>query len=502
VTDTILKVKNITKRFPGVIALDHINLEINKGEVHAIIGENGAGKSTLCKILTGNYIADEGEIDFLGKKVSFQRPSEALDAGISMVYQERNLISSFTGAQNICLGNEPGSGVLVKENDILEVSNKLKDMLGIDVPLDVPVGRLGAGIQQIIEIIRCFYHEPKLLILDEPTSSLGAEEVSSFLRFIKKIVKDTEVSVIFISHKLDEVFEVSDRISVFTEGKLIMTRETSQTTQEACIAAMLKTDVLDEVEVHQADIQNKPVILRAGKCTYDNAEHELNFCVHAGEAVGFYGLVGAGRTECVQAIFGMRAMTDYDIELNGKRPEKITPCEMIKNGLILVPEKRADAIFSSYSLVENISLLFLENVSSKMCGVINQTKEENLGEKILSKNNVKYSDRHQAISELSGGNIQKIIIGRSQEIDNISCLILDEPTNGLDIGAKNEVYMRIRDLVENKDTSVIFISSEIEELIKVCDRIYVFGWGSVTAEFKRDDFVKENILKAAFRRRA
>lgn len=497
-TEIVLETRGLYKAFPGTIATNNVSFDVHRQEVHAIIGENGAGKSTLCKLLTGLYQPDRGEIIFMGNQVGFKTTTEAMASGINMVYQERNLIPHLTGAQNIMLGNEViKMGVILDEKGIRDTACKIRDALGIDIPLDIPVGNLSAGVQQSIEIVRAFSTNPKLLILDEPTASLGEKEIKPFLNFITKIKKSMDISIIFISHKLDEVFQVADRITVFTEGVRVMTVNKSGTSKEECICAMLKNGNVEPIEIKDKP-ENSPTILKVGDCTYDGAKHRLDFHVDAGEVVGFYGLVGSGRTECANAIFGISPIDEGDVELNGRKMEAITTHGMIKNGLIMTPEARAHGMFKTYSLIDNIEILFLNKFSNRF-GIVRDKEAYEFSSGVLETNGVRYSSKEQIISQLSGGNIQKIIIGRSIAVENCSLIILDEPTNGLDLGAKHDVYLKARDLAEEHQKGVIFITSEIDELFSVCNRVYVFAFGNIVEEFARKQFDRQKILEAAFR---
>lgn len=494
----ILEIKNLTKRFPGTIAVNKANMDIRKNEVHAIIGENGAGKSTICKMLTGLYTPDEGSITFMGKDVSFKSTGDAMRMGINMVYQERNLISHLTGAQNIMLCNEPRRGILMDEKKIRKMAKEIGRKIGLDVPLDVPVSKLTAGVQQSIEILRAFTTNPKLLILDEPTASLGESEIVPFLNFIKEVKQTANISVIFISHKLDEVFAVADRISVFTEGVKVMTVRTEDTTKLDCIKAMLKNGNPEPIVVRKT-IEKPKTILKVGKATYDGKEHKLNFYVNEGEVVGFYGLVGAGRTECAQALFGLKKIYNADVEFNGEKIKRFTSFDMIRRGMAMTPEIRKAGMFRDYSLTDNIAIMFMEKFVNKL-HLVDNRKKKAFALQVLRNNRVKYANPNQKISSLSGGNIQKIIIGRSIASDNTKLLILDEPTNGLDLGAKHDVYIKARTLAEENGKGVVFISSEIDEILSVCNRVYVFAFGNIVQEFVREEFNKERILEAAFRR--
>lgn len=499
--NAILEFKGATKRFGNFVAVDNVDFCVCNKEVVSIIGENGAGKSTLCKMLTGLYSIDGGELYLDGERLEFKNTTESMKAGIGMVYQERNLVGMLTGAQNICLGNEPGKVGIISEKEAYERAIEIRDKLNLKIPLDVPVETLGAGEQQLIEIMRAFYNQPKVLILDEPTASLGEGEVEPFFAFINDIKESMEIAIIFISHKIEELFAISDRIVVLADGKNTLTDKIENLTQDKVIRSMLRSGKsYGKISVPEKDFDSLPVILKIEEAVYDGKKHKLNFEVRKGEVVGFYGLVGSGRTECVEMLYGLRT-SEKSFEFNGKTFTKTSTGEMINHGMIVTPEKRANGMFKSLSLVDNICNLFMDDLSSKYLNTVNRKKSRLFSNKILKDSDVKYNDMMQPISSLSGGNIQKIIIGRSVAIENIKLIIMDEPTNGIDIGAKFEIYQRVRALTDNGDVEkrigVLFISSELEELLNVCDRIYVFAEGNIVEGFKRDEFDKEQILSVA-----
>jgi ABC-type sugar transport system ATPase subunit len=494
----VLKLEHITKRFTGVIAVNDVSLEIEENEVHAIIGENGAGKSTLCKLLTGIYIPDEGTIELFGEQVKFDHPSEALNAGIGMVYQERNLVGFLTGAENICLGNEPSSKIFLKKKQIMNQAESLCNRMGFNIPLDIPVEKLGAGVQQLIEIMRSFYVDPKILILDEPTASLGQAEVGPFLDEIIRIKKETGISVIFISHKIEEVFQIADRITVMRDGHAVLTVKTSESCMEDCIAAMIRDSQLVPIEIKEHKLSQLDKILEVGKLNFDGKVHDLNLTLHLGEVVGMYGLVGSGRTESMEAIFGIRPCADRKYIFAGETIEKENPQQMINRGMVMTPEKRSGGEFFGLNLIDNICNLFLDKLSTKT-GLMKNREMAKFSKQVLDKNKVKYSSLSQNMSDLSGGNKQKIIIGRSIEIEKLKLLILDEPTAGLDLGAKHEIYLQMRALAEKDNKCVIFISSELDELLASCDRLFVFYNGNIASQFLRKDFDKMDILGAALK---
>ena len=496
----ILEIEHIRKQFIGCLALDDVNVCFREHEVHAIIGENGAGKSTMCKILTGIYQPDEGVIKLDGKATHMKNTHDSKSKGISMVYQERNLVPHLTGAENIMLGDEPHNGPLMNQKKLLAKANELKSRLGLEVPLDTPVMQLGAGTQQIIEIIRAFATEPKVLILDEPTASLGEGEVAPFLDFIKRLKNENNIAIIFIFHKLEEVYEIADTISVFTEGRCIVTDKTENLTHEDCIRAMLKNNDMTPFEVDENNVDKSNIVLEVGDCTFDDRDHHIGIKIYRGEVVVFYGLVGSGRTEFAEALYGVRKMQKADVTFAGEKITDFKTQKMIDRGMIMTPEKRANAIYSTYSLTDNVAILFLNKLCNKFLGLVRPKKNSEMADKVLSLNKVKFSSPKQQIRELSGGNIQKIVIGRSMCVDGIKLMILDEPTTGLDLGAKHDVYVVARKLADEDKVSSIFISSELNELLSVCNRIYIFANGSVAGEVDRAHFDKEVILNTAFRR--
>lgn len=500
VNTEVLRVENLTKQFVGNLANDHINLEVRRHEIHALCGENGAGKSTFCKMLTGVYHPDGGTIYVNGKAVQFATPAESLASGISMVYQERNLVGHLTGAQNICLGHEPRKGVLMDEKQIRQKAEEIRSSLGIDVPLDVPVEQLGAGMQQIIEIIRAFYSNPSVLILDEPTASLGEGEVAPFLEFVKGLRDNLDMAILFISHKLEEVYEISDTITVFADGKKILTSPAAELSREDCVKAMIRAGRQKTVSVPDKDFSNAENVLEVRDVRYGGKNHHVNMTVKKGQAVGLYGLVGSGRTEAMETIGGIRLSDGMDVTFAGEKISKTEPVQMIQRGFILTPELRINGAFPGLSLEDNVCNLYIDKLSTNS-GFMMFDKMREFALKVLNKNEVKYQSVDQNIIELSGGNIQKVIIGRSIELYNLKLLVLDEPTAGMDLGAKSEVYVKIRRLVDEEYKSVVFISSELEELLTTCDKLYVFYEGDVVAEYDRAAFDKEKILSNAIGRK-
>ena len=493
----VLRTVGLTKRFSGVTAVNHVDFEVGPCEIHALIGENGAGKSTLCKMLTGVYPVDGGEIQLLGEKRSFHTPADSIRAGIGMLYQERNLVSFLTAAENISLGYEPRNRMgMIDRAAVMRRAQELRAQLNVDTPLNVPVEELGAGEQQLVEIMRAFSMKPALLILDEPTASLGEGEIEPFLRFVTSLKREQGISIIYITHKLEEIMKIADRVTVLADGAVTLTADIAELRLDDCIHAMIRSDKIKRIHVEPKARDGRDPVLEVRTLEYDGRAHTLDMRVNRGEVVGMYGLVGSGRTEAMESVFGVRRCSRKDFTLDGETVTGGDSCDMIRRGVILTPELRANGVFPQLSLTENICNLFIRRFSNRF-GVVRKAQARQFSNMVLDKNLVRYVSANQTMAELSGGNMQKGIIGRSIEVEGLKLIILDEPTVGMDLGAKSEIYLKIRNLADRQDVGVVFISSELEELMSVCDRIYVLYRGNRIAEFERAAFDKEQILSYA-----
>jgi len=494
---SLLRLEGVTKTFPGVLALSKVNLDIKEGEVHAVVGENGAGKSTLCNVITGIFPPDKGEIFWKGEKVHIHSPRQALDLGIRMVYQERNLIPFLTGAQNICLGEEEKKGGLVDEKAIIKRANVLKERLGTNIPVDVAVHRLSASARQMIEILRAFRRQPKLLLLDEPTASLTEADVETLFHVIDTIKKEG-VSVVFISHKLPEVFRLADRISIFRNGQKVFTGDISEVTRESCIRYMVNRDLKHAYPEVKLFAKEKYFEVE-GVNSPDGLLKDISFYVKKGEVVGLYGLVGSGRTELSQTIYGLRPRSSGKIILNGKDLDVDHPGEAIEKGVLLIPEdRRGDGIFPCFMLKRNLTISSIKRKLTRFLGLIKLREEVRLAKEIANSPmlSLKYSNINEDMNHLSGGNKQKVVIGRWVADENMKLLIMDEPTQGIDVGTKYEIYVLVRNLAK-QGIGVIFISSEMPEILGVSDRLYVFRAGRVSGELQREEFSEEKVLHYA-----
>lgn len=496
--DVILQTRNLTKQFPGVLANDHVNLSVRKGEIHAIMGENGAGKSTLCNMLTGLYTPTSGEIEFDGNNVKFGHPRDALAAGIRMVYQERNLIDYLTGAQSICLGLEARKHkVFVDNKRIIERSREICNEIGADIPLDIPVKQLSPAQQQMIEIIRAVAHDPKLLILDEPTASLGNAEVKVLFNVMRKL-KQKGVAVILITHKLEEVFEISDVISIMRNGTLVDTVKNGSVNRFEIVGMMLGKDVSGHYPAIEDESRQEVMLEMKGISDTSGKIKDISLNVKKGEVVGLYGLLGSGRTELLETIFGLRKAASGDIVFNGETiSAKKTTRQMINKGVALVPEDRRHlSIFrESFTILENMTIGYFDKISNRI-GLINRKAEKKLFRDLTSRQElrVKYAREDQNISQLSGGNQQKIVLGRWIFRENLQLLLLDEPTHGIDVGVKYDIYVLIRKMAA-EGKSVLIVSSELPELTGICDRMYIIKDGRLIDDIKREEFDNERILE-------
>jgi len=492
----LLDLQNINKSFPGVKALSNINFSIKEGEIHALVGENGAGKSTLCNIITGVKQPDNGKIFWEGREQLIRNPNEALNLGIRMVYQERNLIPSLTGAQNIFLNAEPINklGILDDEYIFLEAELLKKD-LQINIDLSISADLLSQSEKQIVEIMRAVRVNTKLLILDEPTSSIVDKDVDKILELVK-ILKSQGSSVLFISHKLQEVFRVADTISIFRDGENVFTSPREKIDESTCIKYMINRD-LSNLYPEVKSVNSDEVIMEVAHLSDDQVVKDIDFELMKGEVLGFYGLKGSGRTEFAEILFGLHRYTSGNIKLNGKILKNYNTKDAINLGIVMTPEDRKEhGIFRFFNISQNTTMPYTRSFIKGPLYLIKRMVEKELTKRTADKLGLVYNSMTQNIDDLSGGNKQKIVIGKWLLNKKNKILIMDEPTQGIDVGAKYEIYCLIRQLAES-GASIIFISSEMPELIGVCDRICVFKQGKINKFIDRVDFDREKILQHA-----
>lgn len=497
--DIILRMKNISKAFPGVQALKNVNFDLKKGEVHALVGENGAGKSTLMKILGGVHLADEGEIELNGKTVQILNPRDALDHKISIIHQELNLVPTLNVSENVFLGKEIiKKGTRSVDKKLMrEKTKELLESLGLSIETnyDVPVRYLSVAQQQLVEIGKALFNETNILVMDEPTSVLTGKETEILFNLINKF-KEEGMAIVYISHRLEEVITISDRITILRDGELITTLDNrdKNVSKDEIVAHMIGRSIEDYYPDRSYDHINGEVVLEVNNLTAKGVFEDVSFQVRKGEILGFAGLVGAGRTEIMKAIFGDLHFDSGEIFLNGVKKRIRSTTEAIKEGIVLVPEDRKqEGLILLMSLADNISLPNTDRITS--LGTILRRKKTNLAEEYVEKLSIRPPLINRPIQNFSGGNQQKAVIAKWLATDP-KLIILDEPTRGVDVGAKSEIYSLVNELTRT-GVGIVFVSSELPELLGVCDRILVVHEGRITGEFRKEEATEEKIMRAA-----
>lgn len=487
----VLQLKNIIKTYPGVVALNDVTIEVAKGEVHALVGENGAGKSTLIKTCTGAVVPDSGQVIVNGREVSSMTPKLSKENGIAVIYQEFNLVGELSVAENIFLGRAIRKGVIIDRKAMVEASKEIFEQLDIDIEPNELVKNLSVGYQQIVEIAKAVSQKAQILIMDEPSAPLTKSEVERMFAMVDKL-KSAGVTIIYISHRLDEIFRLADRITIMRDGEKIKTLNTAETDVNMLVSLMVGRELKETYPTRIPCIKEE-VLLEVNNL-YGNGLTDVSFQIRRGEILGFAGLIGAGRTELAELIFGVKPKTRGQIIFKGREISPKTPREAINHGIVLVPEdrKRQGALLS-IDIKGNISMAILEKIS--VCSVINKNKEKEIADKYCKELKIKTPDIMQIVKNLSGGNQQKVILGKWLA-SNPDLIILDEPTRGIDVGAKYEIYKLINLLVESGKT-VIMISSEMEEIMGMSDRIIVLSEGRITGIIARQEFNQELIMSYA-----
>ncbi len=471
-SEYIVELKDCTKTFPGVKALDNMQIAVKPGEILGLIGENGAGKSTLIKILTGVYTADKGEIYVNGEKKVFKTPNDSAAAGIACVYQELNIEKLLNVADNIFINKWiKGSGGLLNYREMHKRTKEIMSSLGQDVDTTRAAGTFGVGVQQMMEIAKAILLDAKMIIMDEPTSSLGEKEVAQLMQTCRKL-KERGIGIIFVSHKLEELFELCDRVTVIRDGKYIDTRDIDDWDNDSLISAMVGR-TLDNLFPKEI-AQKGQCALKVEHVTEEGVINDISFEAYEGEVLGFAGLVGAGRTETMRAIFGADPIDSGKIYIRGKEVNIKSPTQAIKNGIAFLTEdrKRQRLVLSEY-VKHNMILSNLKGFSSNM--FLNQKKIGEKTEENINSLKIKTPDSNERVGQLSGGNQQKVVIGKWINTD-CDIYIFDEPTRGIDVGAKIEVYNIMNKLVK-EGKCVIMVSSELPEILGMSDRVIVLRVG-------------------------
>ncbi|QLB12694.1 glucose ABC transporter ATP-binding protein /galactose ABC transporter ATP-binding protein [Bisgaardia hudsonensis] len=492
--EVLLQMTNVCKSFPGVKALDNANLTVKSYSVHALMGENGAGKSTLLKCLFGIYAKDEGEILFLGKPVDFKTSKEALENGISMVHQELNLVRQSSVMDNLWLGRYPLKAGFVDHAKMYKDTKAIFDELDINVDPKEKVSKLSVSQMQMIEIAKAFSYNAKIVIMDEPTSSLSEKEVDHLFKIIEKL-KQRGCGIIYISHKMDEIFKICDEVTILRDGKWINTVSVQDTTMNDIVAMMVGRELTQRFP--EKTNEPKEVILEVENLTALNQPsiQDVSFELRKGEILGVAGLVGARRTDIVETIFGVRERQSGTIKLHGKTVKNRTALEAINNGFALVTEeRRSTGIYANLSIEFNSLISNMKSYLGKF-GLLSSKKMSSDTQWVIDSMNVKTPSHKTNIGSLSGGNQQKVVIGRWL-LTQPEILMLDEPTRGIDIGAKFEIYQLIMQLAQ-KDKGIIMISSEMPELLGVTDRILVMSNGRIAGIVETAKTTQEEILQLA-----
>jgi ribose transport system ATP-binding protein len=488
----LLHAAGITKQFPGTLALDNVQLDLQPGEIHAVVGENGAGKSTLMKILAGVSTADSGEIYFEERRVAPASPREALMMGIATVYQELSLVLPLTVAENIFPGRLPTDFLgMVRYGELFQQAGEILDRLNVTIDPHIQVQMLSIANQQLVEIAKAISLNCKVLILDEPTSALTDHEADNLLAFLRRLADDG-VGVLYISHKLKEVFTVADRVTVLRDGKYVGTRPVADVTTDEIIRMMVGRELGDMYPEKSEDIGAPLLEVRDARRLGSDVSN--SFQLRRGEVLGFAGLIGSGRSELARAIFGAEPPIAGQIILNGE-PVKITsPKQAIELGLGYLPEDRKSAgLFLEMSIKLNIESTVPREVS--VSGVVSGAKERALAEQYIRELDISTPSIEQEIRRLSGGNQQKVLVSKWLAIKP-KILIVDEPTRGIDVGAKKEIHFLLRTLAEN-GVGVIMISSELPEVLGMSDRILVMHDGAIVGEVHAADATEEKIIRMA-----
>lgn len=489
----LLTVEKITKRFPGVVALNRVDLRIDKGEVLAVIGENGAGKSTLMKILAGVQPPDEGQIKINGESVTFDGVEDSLDAGIALIHQELNLATNLSIGANIFLGREPHRFGVIDEKGIHREAKKFLRLVGLDESTHTLVSDLPIGRQQMVEIAKALAVDARVLIMDEPTSSLSAKESDALFAVINDLRK-RDVAIIYISHRMAEVKQLADRVTALRDGENAGELDRADVSHDAMVRLMVGRDV-EQFYTRTRHEPGETVLEVRELRSPEHPEHPVSFSLKTGEVVAISGLIGAGRTELIQSLFGATPPLSGEVIVAGEPITPQTPGDAIAAGIALVPEDRKQqGLIIDMSVRENVSLASLRR-DRKSLGVLNTAQEQFISAEMTEKLNVKMPSDGQIIRFLSGGNQQKVVLGKWLAM-NPKVLLLDEPTRGIDVGAKREIYQLI-DQLASEGMAILVISSELEEVLGLADRVLVMHEGQLAGTLDRSEMSEESIMQLA-----
>ncbi|MCL5987207.1 MAG: sugar ABC transporter ATP-binding protein [Actinobacteria bacterium] len=493
--NVVLEMKSITKAFPGVLALNSVDIDLRGGEVLGILGENGAGKSTLIKILAGVYQMDSGEIIMEGRHITFKNPQDANNAGIRVIYQELNTLEALTIAENIFLGELNNDTILrtVNWRELNKMASEVLAMLDVDLSPKTVMEDLTIAEKQVVEIAKAIWKEAKIIVMDEPTAALSEKDTQTLFNVIR-LLKKSGHSIIYISHRLDEIFEITDRVTVLRDGNKIATVNTSKTDRDELIRMMVGRELKDMYPKKKVPIGG--IVLEVENLNVEDRLYDISFYLREGEILGIFGLLGSGRTELVNALFGAIPKLSGKIRVNGRVVNIKNPIDARANKLGLVPlDRKNEGLALILSVKENLTLSNIEDLGPGM--LINKKNEEQKAIRWINEVNIKTPSILTEISSLSGGNQQKVVLAKWLESGS-KIIILNEPTRGIDVGAKVEIYQLMENLCE-KGAGIIMVSSELPEILSIADRIIVLNEGKLMAEFKQEEASQEKLMSAACR---
>ncbi|VUW91538.1 sugar ABC transporter ATP-binding protein [Blautia obeum] len=499
-SQTIVKMEGISKAFAGIKALDNVQIDLRKGEIHALMGENGAGKSTLMKIMTGVYTRDSGKMYLQNQslnqleEVEIKSPLVGQKLGLSMVFQEFNLLENMNIAENIFIGREPlGVGQTVDKKQLLQNAVEELKKVNLDIDPNTEVSKLSCGQKQCVEIAKALSFNARVVVFDEPTASLSEKESQTLFKLIKEL-KAKGVCIVYISHRMEEVFELSDRITVFRNGKYIDTVSTKDVQEKDIISMMIGHELNIEKKSGSEFVNKDKVVLEVKNVEVFPGAKSVNFKLYEKEILGFFGLVGAGRTELARVIFGVDSIGSGEIYVEGGKVKISSPKDAIQAGIGLVPEDRKGlGLILGMSIKDN---MLISKIGQFKSSLLNKKALKNITGTFISDLGISLRNEEQEVKELSGGNQQKVVIAKWLAMKP-NILIMDEPTRGIDIGAKSEIYALMRKMTE-QGMSIIMISSEMSEVMQVSDRILVMHEGSISGELTAEEVTRNNIMQAAF----
>lgn len=484
----LLEMKNIGKSFPGVKALEGVSLTVREGQVHALLGENGAGKSTLIKILSGAYIRDEGEIYWEGQRAGISSPQDAQELGISTIYQEFNLAPNLSVGENIFLGNLPKKGFMVDWATVRQRAREILDSLGVSISVDEPTARLSVAEQQLVEIAKALNRKTRILIMDEPSAVLGEKDLEKLFEVVRSL-QARGIGIIYISHRLKEIFELADEVTVLKDGRYVATRDISEVTMDDLVKLMVGRDLQDVYPKRTPKLGD--MALEVNNISREGVLHDISFNLRAGEIIGFSGITGSGRTELARVIFGADPYTGGEMKLYGQPYKVRSPGDAISKGVALVTEDRkGQGLLLKLAVTQNTTISGLNQLTQ--LGVIKLKEELELVKEYIRQLSIKTPGPNFLVVNMSGGNQQKVVLARWLS-RGVRVFIMDEPTRGIDVGSKSEIYQIMADLAA-QGVAIMMISSELPEILGMSDRVMVMREGRIAKELSRAEASEETIM--------